>query len=171
MSERATKSRHEFLEWPLEIVVRRSIEHPTQKAGCCFFLALFDRIWSLLFLRSDMRRKRHPLLHPTVGGVLMAVYVWVTMTTVSNGASDHHHHHHHRSPSPVATSTTSSRRHVYVAGFFPLSGVTEGAVGRGVLPAVKLAREHINKNSSVLKGYQLEILWNDTAVRVHLVFV
>ncbi|GAB6023912.1 Metabotropic GABA-B receptor subtype 2, isoform C [Chamberlinius hualienensis] len=57
----------------------------------------------------------------------------------------------------------SDNNNVYVAGFFPVGeGVTEGRVGMGVIPAVKLARRHINENSGILDGYRLEILWNNT---------
>jgi len=57
---------------------------------------------------------------------------------------------------------------IYIAGFFPLSfNVTEGAVGRGVLPAVKLALHHINNNTyhhNVLPNYRLHIAYNNTQV-------
>ncbi|RWS15360.1 hypothetical protein B4U79_10627 [Dinothrombium tinctorium] len=56
----------------------------------------------------------------------------------------------------------SNRTTIYAAGFFPLSKrIPEGAIGRGVLPAVNLALEHIN-NSPVLSGYYLELKYNDT---------
>lgn len=42
---------------------------------------------------------------------------------------------------------------VHIAGFFPMGlNVSEGAVGRGVLPAVKLALFHINNDKRILKG-------------------
>lgn len=56
---------------------------------------------------------------------------------------------------------------LYIAGFFPTSSkIPEGAIGRGVLPAVYLALNHINQNvpSAVLHGYKLDLVWNDTQV-------
>ncbi|RWS25224.1 hypothetical protein B4U80_07642 [Leptotrombidium deliense] len=60
------------------------------------------------------------------------------------------------------TLAASNRTTIYAAGFFPLSNeIEEGSIGRGVLPAVNLALEHIN-NSPVLRGYFLELKYNDT---------
>src|SRR5258705_13750397 len=58
------------------------------------------------------------------------------------------------------------RRHdVYIAGFFPLAQrVPEGALGRGLMPAVLLAIKHINEDPDVLRGFRLHITWNDTEV-------
>ncbi|CAB3378686.1 Hypothetical predicted protein [Cloeon dipterum] len=57
------------------------------------------------------------------------------------------------------------RRDVYIAGFFPFGKhVAESRLGRGVMPAVKLAVDHINDNPDVLHNYRLHIYWNDTEV-------
>jgi len=48
--------------------------------------------------------------------------------------------------------------------FFELSGTPEGKIGTGVMPAVRLAIKHINKNQDVLRGYKLHMYWNDTQV-------
>lgn len=63
-------------------------------------------------------------------------------------------------------SSVSKRHDVYIAGFFPFSPemLPETATGRGVMPAVKLAIEHINENSAVLRNYRLHMWWNDTQV-------
>uniref|UniRef100_T1JBF9 Receptor ligand binding region domain-containing protein n=1 Tax=Strigamia maritima TaxID=126957 RepID=T1JBF9_STRMM len=53
---------------------------------------------------------------------------------------------------------------VHIAGFFPLTPDPQGRLGRGVLPAVHLALKHINDNPRVLKGYHLDIIYNDTKV-------
>lgn len=53
---------------------------------------------------------------------------------------------------------------VYIAGFFPTSAhVAASKIGLGVLPAVRLALQHINDNPRILKGYYLQIIYNDTA--------
>ncbi|CAG5023102.1 unnamed protein product [Parnassius apollo] len=36
------------------------------------------------------------------------------------------------------------------------------AVGRGVMPSVKLALDHVNEHDSVLRNYRLHMWWNDT---------
>ncbi|CAG7829227.1 unnamed protein product [Allacma fusca] len=57
----------------------------------------------------------------------------------------------------------SKKPAIFIAGFFPTSfNVSEGQVGRGVLPAVRLAVHHINEDSSVLGDYVLHISWNNT---------
>ncbi|XP_046411411.1 gamma-aminobutyric acid type B receptor subunit 2 isoform X1 [Neodiprion fabricii] len=55
------------------------------------------------------------------------------------------------------------RRDVYIAGFFPYGRhVPESHVGRGVMPSVKLAVDHINENPTILRNYRLHMWWNDT---------
>ncbi|XP_050425730.1 gamma-aminobutyric acid type B receptor subunit 2 [Adelges cooleyi] len=63
--------------------------------------------------------------------------------------------------------TPNKRHDVYIAGFFPFGGrvsgsIPEGRVGRGVMPAVKLAVDHINENPTLLRNYRLHVWWNDT---------
>lgn len=59
----------------------------------------------------------------------------------------------------------SKKRDVYIAGFFPYGAhVPEGHIGRGVMPAVKLAVEHINEHPTILRDYRLHMWWNDTEV-------
>ncbi|XP_017778907.1 PREDICTED: gamma-aminobutyric acid type B receptor subunit 2 [Nicrophorus vespilloides] len=59
---------------------------------------------------------------------------------------------------------TDARRHdVYIAGFFPFGkGVENSETGRGVMPSVKLALDHVNEHSSILRNYRLHMWWNDT---------
>ncbi|XP_011501129.1 PREDICTED: gamma-aminobutyric acid type B receptor subunit 2-like [Ceratosolen solmsi marchali] len=55
------------------------------------------------------------------------------------------------------------RRDVYIAGLFPYAThVPESIVGRGVMPSVKLAVDHINENPNILRNYRLHMWWNDT---------
>ena len=49
---------------------------------------------------------------------------------------------------------------IYFAGFFPMND----KIGQGVLPAVKLAIEHINNSSKVFKGKTMHMLFNNTEV-------
>lgn len=54
---------------------------------------------------------------------------------------------------------------LYAAGFFPVSSkIPEGAIGRGVIPAVELALKHINNSPKILRGIHLDLVWNDTEV-------
>lgn len=59
---------------------------------------------------------------------------------------------------------TDIRRHdVYIAGFFPFGKSVENSeIGRGVMPSVKLALEHVNEHSLILRNYHLHMFWNDT---------
>jgi gamma-aminobutyric acid type B receptor len=59
----------------------------------------------------------------------------------------------------------NKRLDVYIAGFFPYGRhIPESRVGRGVMPSVMLAVDHINENPSVLSNYMLHMYWNDTEV-------
>uniref|UniRef100_A0A182T5L0 Gamma-aminobutyric acid type B receptor subunit 2 n=1 Tax=Anopheles maculatus TaxID=74869 RepID=A0A182T5L0_9DIPT len=58
---------------------------------------------------------------------------------------------------------SSHRLDVYIAGFFPYGeGVENGETGRGVMPSVKLALDHVNEHSTILRNYRLHMWWNDT---------
>ncbi|XP_038105232.1 gamma-aminobutyric acid type B receptor subunit 2 isoform X1 [Culex quinquefasciatus] len=55
------------------------------------------------------------------------------------------------------------RLDVYIAGFFPYGeGVENSETGRGVMPSVKLALDHVNEHSTILRNYRLHMWWNDT---------
>ncbi|KFB46262.1 AGAP004595-PA-like protein [Anopheles sinensis] len=58
---------------------------------------------------------------------------------------------------------SSHRLDVYIAGFFPYGeGVENSETGRGVMPSVKLALDHVNEHSTILRNYRLHMWWNDT---------
>ncbi|XP_052867877.1 gamma-aminobutyric acid type B receptor subunit 2 [Anopheles cruzii] len=59
--------------------------------------------------------------------------------------------------------SASHRMDVYIAGFFPYGErVENGETGRGVMPSVKLALDHVNEHSTILRNYRLHMWWNDT---------
>lgn len=80
--------------------------------------------------------------------------------------------------------SSSHRSDVYIAGFFPYGDGVENAqtgklirfiivyliyntskfTGRGVMPSVKLALDHVNEHSTILRNYRLHMWWNDTEV-------
>lgn len=69
--------------------------------------------------------------------------------------------------SAASSSSTSNKKDLtlYAAGFFPVSTrIPEGAIGRGVLPAVDLALQHINDSPKILPGIHLDLVYNDTEV-------
>lgn len=71
------------------------------------------------------------------------------------------------SPSLTRTSATgkSGKLTLHAAGFFPVSTrIREGSIGRGVLPAVDLALDHINDSPTILRDIHLDLFWNDTQV-------
>ena len=74
-------------------------------------------------------------------------------------------------PSPSTCrpgSKGSPKLTLHAAGFFPVSPkIPEGSIGRGVIPAVELALQHINESPKILRGIHLDLEWNDTEVRVH----
>ncbi len=77
-------------------------------------------------------------------------------------------------PFLVAQGTTGlgSQFNVHIGAFFPLShNVSEGAIGRGVRPAVKLAAKHINSSPLILKDYRLVVQYYDTMVSILFVFL
>ncbi|KAB0791553.1 hypothetical protein PPYR_03353 [Photinus pyralis] len=64
---------------------------------------------------------------------------------------------------PQKPNVDSRRHDVYIAGFFPFGkGVENANTGRGVMPSVKLALDHVNEHSTVLRNYRLHMWWNDT---------
>ncbi|XP_063370151.1 gamma-aminobutyric acid type B receptor subunit 2 [Cydia amplana] len=64
---------------------------------------------------------------------------------------------------PNLDAILNRRTDVYIAGFFPFGkGVENSHTGRGVMPSVKLALDHVNEHDSVLRNYRLHMWWNDT---------
>ena len=51
-----------------------------------------------------------------------------------------------------------------ILGLFPMRGQWSG--GKAMLPAVRLALEHINSRQDVLQDYKLDLVWGDTAVSI-----
>lgn len=59
--------------------------------------------------------------------------------------------------------SSGQRLDVYIAGFFPYGDTVENSdIGRGVMPSVKLALDHVNEHSTILRNYRLHMWWNDT---------
>ena len=72
-----------------------------------------------------------------------------------------HHHNKSKRNNPV-------RGEVLIAGLFPLAQHSEASrLGRGVLPAALLARDHINHRHNLLANYELQLDVNNTAVSVN----
>lgn len=66
----------------------------------------------------------------------------------------------------IQRECSSHRSDVYIAGFFPYGvGVENSEVGRGVMPSVKLALDHVNEHAEILRNYRLHMWWNDTEVK------
>lgn len=63
-------------------------------------------------------------------------------------------------------SSSSSPRFLHIAGLFPVTprDSEEGRVGRGVIPAVELALQHVNLHPRILPGITLNLTWSDTQV-------
>ena len=53
---------------------------------------------------------------------------------------------------------------IYIAGLLPMSGEQNAGIGKGVLPAINLALQHVNDDGRVLPNHRLELVWNDTEV-------
>ena len=58
----------------------------------------------------------------------------------------------------------SGREYVHIAGLLPLTNARED-LGKGILPAVELAIEHVNNDTEVLPNHELKLDYNDTEVR------
>lgn len=106
-----------------------------------------DRVFRVRVLALPVRGRE---AMPQCGHLLLAVTIWSTFVA---------------SQKP---SSATKRHDVYIAGFFPYTPIEfpEARIGRGVMPAVKLAVEHINDSPQVLRNYRLHMWWNDTQVSV-----
>ena len=58
--------------------------------------------------------------------------------------------------------STSAKTPLHVGVFLPMSG-GGWTGGNGVLPAIQIALEDVNR-SNILQNYELHITWNDTMV-------
>ncbi|XP_049881941.1 gamma-aminobutyric acid type B receptor subunit 2 [Pectinophora gossypiella] len=89
---------------------------------------------------------------------MFPLVVLVTLTALSPA----------RAQKPNLDAILNRRTDVYIAGFFPFGKGVENsntalpALGRGVMPSVKLALDHVNEHDAVLRNYRLHMWWNDT---------
>ena len=51
---------------------------------------------------------------------------------------------------------------IYVLGMWPMEGPWSG--GQGLIPAALMALEHVNSDPTILPGYRLNMIWNDSKV-------
>ena len=79
------------------------------------------------------------------------VLLWLVMASVMASTAKH---------------VQRNRTDIYFAAFFPMTPPhsSEGLIGHGVMPAVRLAIKHINQSPNILRGYKLHMYWNDTQV-------
>ncbi|XP_059157724.1 gamma-aminobutyric acid type B receptor subunit 2-like [Physella acuta] len=63
----------------------------------------------------------------------------------------------------IRRQVESDKPVIYIAGLFPWSeDIPAGSVGRGVLPAVNIALQHINNDTRLRRKYTLKMAYNDT---------
>ncbi|XP_075731597.1 gamma-aminobutyric acid type B receptor subunit 2 isoform X3 [Rhipicephalus microplus] len=117
-----------------------------------------------------MRAALVPPLRPPV--VLLLLFVlggrWTSSLTArvdedAQAERDERALHQLYEPGTPPSSPEDEPEELLIAGFFPTTlNLSEGAIGRGVVPAVNLALRHINSSPHFLPGYRLDIIWNDT---------
>ena len=60
----------------------------------------------------------------------------------------------------------SSKKDLYIGGFFGVNITEAGAWSSAALiPALEMALDHVNNDSSILADYQLNYEWRDSKVR------
>ena len=59
-------------------------------------------------------------------------------------------------------ATNESVVDLYLLGLWPMQGGWPGGVG--ILPAALMALDHVNADPTILPGYRLNMIWNDTQV-------
>ena len=58
----------------------------------------------------------------------------------------------------------SGTEDLYIGTFYAVSVSSKGWSSKGVMPAVQMALDHVNKNQSILPGYTLQEDWRDSKV-------
>ena len=66
----------------------------------------------------------------------------------------------------VSQITLSDTEDLYIGTFYDVSVSSKGWSSKGVMPAVQMALDHVNKNQSILPGYTLHEDWRDSKVSV-----
>lgn len=70
------------------------------------------------------------------------------------------------STSSVKNADISSKKNLYIGGFFGVN-ITETRAwsSAALIPALEMALDHVNNDSSILADYQLNYVWRDSKVR------
>ena len=59
-------------------------------------------------------------------------------------------------------TVSADRTRIYILGLFPMRGGWSGGIS--AVPATEMALELINRDQSLLKDYDLQLIWMDTQV-------
>ena len=58
----------------------------------------------------------------------------------------------------------SGTEDLYIGTFYGVNVSSKGWSSKGVMPAVQMALDHVNRNQSILPGYTLHEDWRDSKV-------
>ncbi|XP_054160716.1 gamma-aminobutyric acid type B receptor subunit 1-like [Oppia nitens] len=61
---------------------------------------------------------------------------------------------------PLETKTPLKK--IYIGALFPMNGTAGWVGGQGCLPAAQMALEDVNKDLTLLSGYELDLNWNNS---------
>ena len=64
----------------------------------------------------------------------------------------------------LMSQLVSGTEDLYIGTFYAVSVSSKGWSSKGVMPAVQMALDHVNKNQSILPGYMLQEDWRDSKV-------
>ncbi len=62
-------------------------------------------------------------------------------------------------------SSVASLKDLYFLALFPMDGAWPGGEANKI--AAEIALEHVNSMDTILEGYKLNMIWNDTKVGSH----
>lgn len=57
-----------------------------------------------------------------------------------------------------------SLENLYIGSFYGVNVSSKGWSSKGVMPAVRMALDHVNRDRSILAGYILQEEWRDSKV-------
>lgn len=66
--------------------------------------------------------------------------------------------------SNVQSDNSTSKIDLYIGGFFAKNIKAGGWSSAALLPAMEMALDHVNNDSTILEDYQLKYVWRDSKV-------
>ena len=97
--------------------------------------------------------------------VIFCIYIEFSLESIDRQSSDSAVINSFDDPKQISAKKPKlPLKKIYIGGLFPMNGTTGWLGGQGCLPAAQMALQDVNDDQTLLKGYELDLKWNNSQV-------